>query len=131
MISNVYAKIRGKTQSHAKIFVSEAVVWDLTWFESHVQRSPGVYLFEDVDWNVGRADIVAYSDACMSSLGFFFEHSNFSKEGFQYLLPQNSPKDSIFFFEALAVISVVDAVTRLPSIPACLLVYALFVASVQ
>src|SRR6202522_4109674 len=41
-LSNVYMKIKGKTQSHAKIFVSKAVIQDLTWFVSHVQRSDGV-----------------------------------------------------------------------------------------
>ena len=57
----------------------------------------------------------------MSSLGFYFQQS---KEGFQCLVPQNPPKDSIFYFEALAVVSVVDAVTRLPSIPTRLLVFS-------
>jgi hypothetical protein len=120
-LSNIYAKIGGKNQTHAKIFVSKAVVQDLTWFQSHVRLSNGVYLFEDVDWDVECADVVAYSDACMSSLGFFFLQS---KEGFQCLVPQNPPKDSIFYFEALAVVSVIDAVTRLPSTPARLLVFS-------
>src|SRR6202522_3979105 len=69
-LSNVYMKIKGKTQSHAKIFVSKAVIQDLSWFVSHVQRSDGVYLFEDVDWDVQNANVTAYSDACMSGLGF-------------------------------------------------------------
>jgi hypothetical protein len=120
-LSNVYAKIGGKSQSHAKIFVSKAVIQDLTWFQSHVRLSDGVYLFEDVDWDIHQADITAYSDACLSSLGFFFEQS---KEGFQSSVPLNPPKDSIFFFEALAVVSVVDAVTRLTSVPARLLVFS-------
>ena len=120
-LSNIYAKIGGKSQMHAKIFVSKAVVNDLTWFLSHVRLSTSVYLFEDVDWEAERADVIAYSDACMSSLGFFFPQS---KEGFQCLVPQNPPKDSIFYFEALAVVSVVEAVTRLPSIPTRLLVFS-------
>ena len=120
-LSNVYTKMGGKNQKHAKIFVSKAVIQDLTWFQAHVRLSDGVYLFEDVDWEAGRADITAYSDACMSSLGFFFRES---KQGFQCLVPQNPPKDSIFYFEALAVVSVVEAVTHLPSIPARLLVYS-------
>ena len=37
------------------------------------------------------------------------------------LLP---PKDTIFYFEALAVVSVVDAVTRFPSILSRLLIYS-------
>ena len=48
-LSNVYAKIRGKNQSHAKIFVSKAVIHDLHWFQSHIQESDGVYLFENVN----------------------------------------------------------------------------------
>ena len=97
------------------------MIQDLTWFQSHVRLSNGIYLFEDVDWEAEKADITAYSDACMSSLGFFFQES---REGFQCLVPQNPPKDSIFYFEALAVVSVVDAVTRLPSVPAHLLVFS-------
>ena len=101
-LSNVYAKIGGKTESHAKIFVSKAVVKDLTWFVSHVQASNGVYLFQDEDWDVHQADLVAYTDACLTGLGFFFERT---AEGFQCLVPEHPPKDTIFYFEALAVVS--------------------------
>src|SRR6202789_3159184 len=54
-LSNVYAKIGGKHQSHAKIFVSKAVVRDLSWFASHIRQPDGVYLFEDVDWHAAAA----------------------------------------------------------------------------
>jgi hypothetical protein len=120
-LSNVYAKIRGKTESHAKIFVSKAVVQDLDWFVSHVQKSDGIYLFEDVNWELGQAEITAYSDACLSGLGFFFENS---REGFQCVVPQEPPKDTIFYFEMLAVVSVIDAVTRLPTVPTRLLIFS-------
>ena len=50
-LSNMYVKISGKTESHAKIFVSKAVVHDLGWFRSHVNCSNGVYLFQDIDWS--------------------------------------------------------------------------------
>ena len=120
-LSNIYAKIGGKTESHAKIFVSKAVTRDLEWFVSHVRRSDGMYLFEDVDWNVHQADITAFSDACMSGLGFFFENS---REGFQCIVPQDPPRDTIFFFEALAVVSVVDAVTKLDHVPKRLLIFS-------
>ena len=98
-LSNIYAKIAGKTESHAKIFVSKAVA----------------------DWDVHQADLVAYTDACLSGLGFYFERT---AEGFQCQVPEHPPKDTIFYFEALAVVSVVDAVTRLPSIPSRLLVFS-------
>ena len=122
-LSNVYAKISGKSESHAKVFVSKAVVRDLEWFIAHMKQSDGVLLFGDMEWGSHQADITAYSDACLTGLGFFFEHSC---EGFpsQCLTPGHPPKDTIFFFEALAVVSVIDTVTRLPSIPARLLIYS-------
>ena len=120
-LANVYAKIAGKTESHAKIFVSKAVIRDLHWFASHVQKSDGLYLFEDVDWDVKEADVTAFSDACMSSLGFFIENT---KQGFQCSIPENPPKDSIFYFEALAVVSVVDMVTQMPNVPSKLLIFS-------
>ena len=43
-LANVYAKMSGKSQPHAKLFVSRAVVLDLLWFCSHVERSNGVRL---------------------------------------------------------------------------------------
>ena len=120
-LSNIYAKIGGKTETHAKIFVNKAVLRDLDWFSSHVRRSDGVHLFEDVDWNAERADAVAYADACLSGLGFYFERL---KRGYQCTIPHQAPKDTIFYFEALAVVSVVDAVTKFSTIPSKLLIYS-------
>ena len=80
-----------------------------------------VYLFEDVDWDVQHADVTAYSDACMSGLGFFFKQS---KKGYQCLVPQDPPKGTIFYFEALAVVSVMNAITQLPSIPTRVLIFS-------
>jgi hypothetical protein len=120
-LSNVYAKISGKTESHAKVFVSKAVVKDLEWYVAHMELSDGVYLFGEVEWGTHQADVTAFSDACMSGMGFFFQHSH---AGFQCETPDNPPKDTIFFFEALAVTSVVDAATRLSPVPSRLLIYS-------
>ena len=119
-LSNIYAKISGKSESHAKLFVSRAVVRDLEWFLFHMKQSDGVYLFGDVEWGIHQADVTAFSDACLSGMAFFFVHS---RKGFQCHTPYNPPKDTIFFFEALAVTSVVDAATRLPILPTRLLIY--------
>ena len=121
MLSNVYAKISGKSESHVKVFVSKAVVRDLQWFIAHVEQLDGVYLFRDVDWGAHQADVTSFSDACMSRLAFYFKHS---REGFQCHVLGSPPKNTIFFFKALAVVSVVDAVTHLPSIPARLLIHS-------
>src|ERR1700678_1536569 len=57
-LSNVYAKLSGKTDSYAKIYVNKAVVQDLKWFMSHVQRSDGIFLFKNIDWQASQADII-------------------------------------------------------------------------
>jgi hypothetical protein len=120
-LSNIYDKISGKTESHAKVFVSRAVVRDLEWYKGHMEQSDGIYLFGDIEWSTQQADVTAFSDACMSGMGFYFQNS---REGFQCETPGNAPKNTIFFFEALAVTSVVDAASRLPSVPARLLIYS-------
>ena len=74
-----------------------------------------------MDWSEEQADVVAYTDACLSGLGFYFERS---KQGYQCIVPDGAPKDTIFYFEVLAVVSVVDAVTRLSVIPSKLLVFS-------
>jgi hypothetical protein len=94
-LSNVYVKIGGKSKTHAKNFVNKAVVGDLEWFLSHVGKSNGVYLFEEVDWDTQQANITAYSNACLSGLDFFFEHS---LEGFQRIGPNDPLKETIFYF---------------------------------
>ena len=81
----------------------------------------GVYLFREVNWTTDHADFVAYADACLSGLGFFLEHT---REGFQCEVPHDPPRDTIFYFEALTVVSVVEAVTHLSPVPERLLIYS-------
>ena len=40
------------------------------------------------------------------------------------MIPQDGPKDTIFYFEALAVVSVIEAMTKLPTVPSRLLVFS-------
>jgi hypothetical protein len=120
-LSNVYEKMSGKFESHAKIFVSKAVVRDLDWFVSNVQHSDGVFLFDDVNWHAQRADVTMYTDACLSGLSFFFINS---QKGFQSAVPHDLPKNTIFYFEALAVVSAVSAMTHMTSVPTRLLVFS-------
>jgi hypothetical protein len=117
-LSNVYERISGKTESHVKIFVSKAVVCDLNWSVS--KCSDGVFLFNDVNWDVQHADVTVYTDACLSGLSFFFQNS---RKGFQSPVPHDPPKNTIYF-EALAVVSAVDAVMCMMSVLACLLIFS-------
>ena len=118
-LSNVYDKMSGKTEPHAKIFVNKGVIRDLIWFVTEVQVSSGVYLFEDVDWLAEDAEVTAIGDACLSGMGFYFENS---REGFQSILPTDASNHTIFYYEALVVVSIVNTVSHMPNIPSKLLV---------
>ena len=59
--------------------------------------------------------------ACMSGLGFYFENSY---TGFQSVIPHDTPRDTNFYFEALAVVSAIEAATHLSPVPARLLIYS-------
>src|ERR1700678_3941411 len=100
-------------------FVNKGVIRDLSWFVSEVQISNGVYLFEDINWLAEDAELTAIWDACLSGMGFYFENS---QEGFQCVLPYDMPKQTIFYFEALVVVSIVNTVTHMSKIPSKLLV---------
>ncbi|KAJ3848192.1 hypothetical protein EV368DRAFT_76353 [Lentinula lateritia] len=50
-LSNVYNKMKGKSQQSAQIFVNKAVRDDLTWFAKCTKTSSGVYLFANIDWD--------------------------------------------------------------------------------
>jgi hypothetical protein len=120
-LSNVYDKISGKSQMHAQIFVSKAVIDDLRWFISHVETSYGIRVFEATDWAADEADLTAYGDASGVGMGFYFIDS---LEGFQSTLPHGPPKDVIFYFEALTVLCIVEKACTLTSIPQRLVVFS-------
>ena len=102
-LSAIYAKMAGKTQSMASIFVNNAVREQLLWFAKHAQDSDGIFLLKSVVWDptVDLADAtICYTDACLDGMAYWFPESNL---GFQCPIPANAKKKHIFYFEALAV----------------------------
>ena len=102
-LSAIYAKMAGKTQSMASIFVNNAVREQLLWFAKHAQDSDGIFLLKSVVWDptVDLADAtICYTDACLDGMAYWFPESNL---GFQCPIPANAEKKHIFYFEALAV----------------------------
>ena len=81
----------------------------------------GIYIFEDIDWPAEEAEITASGDACLLGLGYFLEDTC---EGFQCILPTDCPRDTIFYFKALVVVSIVTAASRMSSVPSKLLVFS-------
>ena len=77
-------------------------------------------MFEATDWATDKAKLTAYGDAIGIGMGFYFIES---RAGFQSALPHGPPKDIIFYFEALAILSIVKEACSHIQIPKCLIVF--------
>ena len=53
-----------------------------------------------MSWEPDTADLIAYCDACLDGMGFWYPSSSLA---FQAPTPENSPVSVIFYFEALCV----------------------------
>ncbi|KAF5358845.1 hypothetical protein D9757_014248 [Collybiopsis confluens] len=113
-LCNVYAKMRGKSNQSALIFVNKAVRDDLLWFADHVENSSGVFFFANIDWNpLVEADLEIYGDACLTGLGFWVPADNL---GLSALVDQGSEMAHlIFYWEAITVLAAIHHITRSPN----------------
>ena len=121
-LSNVYAKM-----SHAKpdkpltkLYVNNGIRSDILWAIDHLSRLPGTRILWSTDWDVNDADITAYCDASLSGLGYWFPDLSV---GFWSAIPEAPPHDTIFYFEALSVLSAIQHSTSLGVAVTKLVVY--------
>jgi len=102
-----YVKTAGKFEAHGLIRVNNDMCCELTWFIVHIRNSDGVHFLKLAELspaNSRLAATVAYVDASGVGIGIWFPAEFI---GYQCSLPLEAPKDVIFFFEALAVCSVI------------------------
>jgi hypothetical protein len=95
-LSNVYEKISSKSNSHAIIYISKAVLDDLKSFRQYVETSSDICVFKATDWLIEETDLTAYGDASTVGMGFYFHELS---RGFQSTLPHGPPKDVIFYLQ--------------------------------
>jgi hypothetical protein len=120
-LSSIYAKISGKQQPRALIYVNNAVERELRWMSDHIERSSGLLLYKSLDFSPGDGDVaIIYTDASSVGLGLWFPADNFACQSH---LPHGTPTDTIFYFEALAVCAAVHLLTDMDDRPSKLLVY--------
>ncbi|KAJ7901562.1 hypothetical protein B0H13DRAFT_2335958 [Mycena leptocephala] len=93
----------GKSEQHAGIYINAAIKSDLCWFLEHLRKSDGIFFFASLDWNPhSEVDSTLCCDASLGGMGFWSpEHLL----GFYSPVPADPPTGTIFFFEALCVVS--------------------------
>ena len=111
-LNGVYEKMRGKGQE-ARVWANTTIREDLLWAKAKLDESSGVRLFKSMKWEINEATCVAETDACPQGFGFWYPDLGL---GFATSTPQGTPSTQIIFYEALAVLSVLDdARCRFPS----------------
>lgn len=111
-LSALYAKTAGKERQDALLWVNRDVVRELHWFASHLKESDGVYFLSSESWNYKRlpsSTLVAYTDASVSGMGFWFPSLNL---GFTAPIPSYCQDCPIFFIEALVVLAAIQHATH-------------------
>ena len=105
-LSNIYAKMSHSKPDKplTKLYVNNAIHSDLLWAVDHLSQLPGTRVLKSLEWNLDSADISAYCDASLKGLGFWYPGLS---AGFYLSIPEDPPKDSIFYFEALSVLSAI------------------------
>jgi hypothetical protein len=120
-LSMLYDKIRGKSNPLGVICINNALLFKIHWLANHIEASNGLYFFKSLDFDSTRDEVVvAYTDASGIGLGLWFPDDNFTC---QCPLPSDSPRDTIFFHEALAVCSAIHTVVNMHEPPSKLLIY--------
>jgi hypothetical protein len=105
-LANVYAKMSHSKPDKplTKLYVNNSIRSDLLWAVDHLSRLPGTRVLQSVDWDPDTADVIAYCDASLTGLGFWYPGLS---AGFWSVVPEDPPTGTIFYFEALSVLSAI------------------------
>ena len=99
-LQSSYAKIAGKHIARGSIYLNRAVIRHFNWLADTIEASDGVHMLDTIELNEQDADLVIYCDASLNGLGFVAPQLKLS---FYALTPDDSPLQTIFFFEALCI----------------------------
>jgi hypothetical protein len=134
-VTPIYDKIAGKTQKRAFVMINKEVRAALSWFGERLETMNGVSILEAEEWGHDDADLVVYCDASTGAmgqgkpgLGFWAPARDvgFYADGlvpYPTNLRLNQEMGSIFYLEALTVLSALLWVETLTHRPRRLLIY--------
>ncbi|KIJ38868.1 hypothetical protein M422DRAFT_781282 [Sphaerobolus stellatus SS14] len=70
-LASIYAKLSGKEKAHQLIYVNRSIKHDLSWLAKHFSQGSGIYLLDAIAWDADDADMVVYTDSCLTGMGFW------------------------------------------------------------
>lgn len=106
-LSNVYDKLRFKTNPSDTMWVNNVVQANLHWALQKIKNSCGLFLLKSVAWLSTNATYTIYCDACLTRIGFWYltlDLAFYSSTPHDDLQGLTNSKGTIFYFEALCVL---------------------------
>lgn len=74
--------------------MTKAISLDLSWARRHIEHLDGIHLITERDWDLDKADFLAYSDACLTGMGFWIPELH---EGYYANVPHDTPSEWIYY----------------------------------
>jgi hypothetical protein len=112
-LCQLYTKMKGKHEVHAKIWISSKLTRKLLWLADYIANSNSIFILDSIDWPLAIANETLYCNASGVGMGYWSPKHNM---GFHYKIPnrdQNNGSKGIFYFEAYTVVSAFYWVTHL------------------
>ena len=99
-LASLYEKMQGPYVPHRSVYVNATITRDLLWLVQRIRESSGVFLLQSLAWHAEEADLLVFTDACLSGIGFW---SPQHVTAFYGAVPLSKRSEPIFFHEAFAV----------------------------
>jgi hypothetical protein len=69
-LCHLYAKISGKQQTHAKLWVNQELIGELLWLARHISNSNGIFILDSIDWPLATMNKALFTDASGTGMGY-------------------------------------------------------------
>ena len=96
-----YDKIASKWVAHALIYLNHAVLRHFCLLVDTIACSD-IHLLTAADWHAHKANVIIHCDASLNGLGFVITQSQLG-----FCAPPDVPLNTIFFYEALCIVSAI------------------------
>ncbi|KAF8585148.1 hypothetical protein K439DRAFT_1646686 [Ramaria rubella] len=127
-LQSSYTKITGKRYTHAPIFLNRSVIQDLCWLANVIEESEGIYFFDALEWPLENANMEVFCDSTLTNIAFYIPQANL---GYCAPVLMNTPQGTMYFLEALAVISAIAWAAEQRQPPCRLLIHSDSLNSVE
>ena len=87
-LASLYAKMGGPYAPDRKVHINGDILRDLLWLVQCLRVSDGVFLLHSIAWTMPEADMLVFTDACLTGYGFWCPQLNRAYHAPTFAIPQ-------------------------------------------